>query len=240
MSPCHKGSGTGSKGLGGLTGDKSRRRTLLHHHMDISQPCLSTAAAHKTETMSRGQGHGLPSGAGGTWGTEKGRLSARPSLGLRYKVDLGSWGLASPRSICGQQASDYKPRHVLTQPPTCWPAWLPSYKMELESAAWHASLSPKELGSMTDGRFPTGSHSHESKAVMCLGKIPRGQGCLRVPASPLLSPTGGGQQMPGQALQDHNKLFSIIHSKCMSLPPQGREVARRAGPGGVMGWQPLP
>lgn len=67
---------------------------------------------------------------------------------------MGSWGLASPRSTCGQQASDYKPRHVLTQPPTCWPAWLPSYKMEPESAAWHASLSPKELGSMTDGRFP--------------------------------------------------------------------------------------
>lgn len=67
--------------------------------------------------------------------------------------------------------------------------------------------------------FSTGTRSHESKAVMCLGKIPRGQGCLRVPAFPLLSLTGGGQQMPGWALQDHSKLFSILHGKYMSLPP---------------------
>lgn len=221
MSPCHKGSGTGSKGLGGLTGDKSRRRTLLHHHMDISQPCLSTAAAHKTETMSRGQGHGLPSGAGGTWGTEKGRLSARPSLGLRYKVDLGSWGLASPRSTCGQQASEYKPRHVLTQPPTCWPAWLPSYKMEPESAAWHASLSPKELGSMTDGRFPTGSHSHESKAVMCLGKIPRGQGCLRVPASPCSVPQVEGNKCQDRHYRTTTSFSQSFTANACPCPPRG-------------------
>lgn len=56
------------------------------------------------------------------------------------------------------------------------------------------------------------------KSCEVSGKNPRGQGCLRVPAFPLLSLTGGGQQMPGWALQDHSKLFSILHGKYTSLP----------------------
>lgn len=56
------------------------------------------------------------------------------------------------------------------------------------------------------------------KSCEASGKNPRGQGCRRVPAFPLLSLAGEGQQMPGWALQDHSKLFSILHGKYMSLP----------------------
>lgn len=88
-------------------------------------------------------------------GTEKGGLFCQAQPRLQVQSGLGVLGPSFTKvHLWRQLASDYKPRHVLTQSSTCWPAWLPSYKMEPEFAAWSASLSPKELRGMRDGRFP--------------------------------------------------------------------------------------
>lgn len=91
-SPCPKGSGPGSKGLGSLTGDKSRRRILPHPHLDISPPCLSATAAHEAKRPRAGaremdfpQGQVAP-------GTEKGGLFCQAQPRLQVQSGLGVLG----------------------------------------------------------------------------------------------------------------------------------------------------
>lgn len=180
-------------------GDKPRKGTLprplmdslchicpqLLQHMRLRPP-LRPPVGDRDMGFHRGQGHGLSPGpgtwastrarwclrAGTPWGTGKGKLfyQAVPGKGCRYKAGLGSWGPASPRPTCVQQASDCESRHFPAQAPACWPVCLPSSKTRPGLPLWAQTNSGASQVTDFPRSFAAGSQVPESKAVTCLGK----------------------------------------------------------------------
>lgn len=229
-----------SPGLGALAGGKSRSCC------PSPLPGLSTATAvHEAERPPAGAGARAP--LRGRWHLQalkpreagKGGLSCQGSFRVQ-----GGLGILDEDPLVDSRASDYRHRHLLTQPLDLL-ARSPAHLQDGARTHCPACLSgPKGTqGLVTDGSLPGWFSARlpctGSRSCAMLGTSSPGQGASGFRPFP----TGGGQRTPGQVF------FSECFTANAFLCHQGpllcghRQQRRRGSLGSMAGrarWDPLP